>query len=483
MARVEGLNLRGTRFYLRVLIPEDLQAAYCGKTRVNLSLHTSDRATAVFNGLRAKALWLEEFMAKRSSPSGSSTAKTLLAQGGGIQLNDSEYSPTEPPSGLQGTAHSFLVSAPPRASPGLLDAWPSEQPISPTAYGSEPQQRYSRQHDRHGMTLSEVYELWLKAEPRSKDTEQAYARTLGMAEKCLGTPIPLNRITRAHGNTLKAWLQNPDQGLSPKTAKNYFTSLQALLNFARLEIEVIPHNPWQGLSIKVPKTITRRPWKDEELQTLFSQPLFQSYALPHAGRAGGGAAAYWIPLLGLYTGARIGELAQLRVQDITLENGIPVIQITDADEGQRLKTSASRRCIPIHPELISLGLLDYVKDIQVAPYNLASRAPHGSLWPQLNASAAQQGNLISSWFSRYRKSVGLTGTYPDFHCLRHTVRTKMAHAKVSEHVMDAITGHETGGSTGRKVYQHLQMEDLTTAIQSIAYSAITFPRAYRVEGL
>lgn len=107
-----------------------------------------------------------------------------------------------------------------------------------------------------------------------------------MLEKCLGTLPSINRITRAQGSTFKAWLQDPDQGLAPKTAKNYFTSLQALLNFARLELEVIPHNPWEGLSIKVPKTITRRPWKDEELQTLFSQPLFQSYALPHTGRAG-----------------------------------------------------------------------------------------------------------------------------------------------------------------------------------------------------
>ena len=59
----------------------------------------------------------------------------------------------------------------------------------------------------------------------------------------------------------------------------------------------------------------------------------------------------------------------------------------------------------------------------------------------------------------------------------------MAHAKVSEHVMDAITGHETGGSTGRKVYQHLELNDLTTAIQSIAYSAITLPKVYKICGL
>lgn len=472
MATVEGLNLRGTRFYLRVLIPEDLQAAYGGKTRVNLSLRTDDRATAVLKGLRTKAQWLEEFAAMRSCQprpnTSNATAEAWLAQGNGIHLANTKAtsSPIE--------AHSATRGA--TAATSHATFYALQQPTG--------LQRYDRPTTpKTGMTVWEVYELWQKAAHRSKDTEQVYARALTLAEKCLGQPLHITQITRSQGNALKAWLQAHEQGFTPKTSKNYLSSLQSLLRFAQLELEAIPANPWQGLSIKVPKAITRRPWKDAELQTLFSQPLFQSYALPDTGRAGGSAAAYWIPLLGLYTGARIGELAQLRIQDITRVDGTPVIQITDADEGQRLKTSASRRCIPIHPELIRLGLLTYVEDLQAHPYSLANKAPQGSLWPLLNASAAQQGNLISSWFSRYRKSIGLTGTYPDFHCLRHTVRTKMAHAKVSEHVMDAITGHETGGSTGRKVYQHLQLDDLTTAIQSIAYSAITLPRAYRVEGL
>lgn len=90
MATVEGLNLRGGRFYLRVLIPQDLQGAYGGKTRVNLSLRTCDRATAVLNGLRTKVQWLEEFSAlRRGQPltlTGSPIAETLLAQGNGIYL-------------------------------------------------------------------------------------------------------------------------------------------------------------------------------------------------------------------------------------------------------------------------------------------------------------------------------------------------------------------------------------------------------------
>ena len=47
---------------------------------------------------------------------------------------------------------------------------------------------------------------------------------------------------------------------------------------------------------------------------LFDDPLFTAYAIPGASMAGKDA-AYWLPLLGLFTGARISELAQLHTDD------------------------------------------------------------------------------------------------------------------------------------------------------------------------
>ena len=49
-------------------------------------------------------------------------------------------------------------------------------------------------------------------------------------------------------------------------------------------------------------------------------------------------AAYWLPLLALYTGARLEELGQLRKKDIKESNGIWYINITDEAEGASLKT-------------------------------------------------------------------------------------------------------------------------------------------------
>ncbi|MDH0383731.1 site-specific integrase, partial [Comamonas aquatica] len=316
------------------------------------------------------------------------------------------------------------------------------------------------------LTLRDIQALWLKAERKTHDTKQASDRALSLAQECLGGPLYVHGVTRDQGNTFKAWLQEPARGFGLKTAKNHLMYVNSLLRFACVELEEIPKNPWQGLAIEVPKTATRRPWKDEELHQLLSQSLFQAYEVPAQSRTGGGPAAYWLPIIGLYTGARIGELAQLLVSDITEEDGVPVIRITDEGEGQSVKTSASLRSLPIHSELIRLGLLDYAEDVR-------KQDPKGSLWPLL-----KNANIASAWFSKYRKSIGLEGRWLDFHSLRHTVRTRLYKAGVSEKVMDAITGHETGGSTGRKVYTHLDMEDLQQAVEQLSYDSIGLPRVY-----
>jgi hypothetical protein len=66
----------------------------------------------------------------------------------------------------------------------------------------------------------------------------------------------------------------------------------------------------------------------------------------------------WGPLIGLYTGARLNEISQLRLDDIIEIDGIWCIRINDG-EGQQLKTRAAKRSIPIHRALIAHGLLDH----------------------------------------------------------------------------------------------------------------------------
>ena len=102
--------------------------------------------------------------------------------------------------------------------------------------------------------------------------------------------------------------------------------VKTLLRYAHKELELIPRQPWEGLDIQVSKEQTRRAWRDEELQQLFGQQLFTKYDTPKGCKSGSDA-AYWIPLIGLYTGARIGELAQLRADDIFVVGLLQLPQI------------------------------------------------------------------------------------------------------------------------------------------------------------
>ena len=69
-----------------------------------------------------------------------------------------------------------------------------------------------------------------------------------------------------------------------------------------------------------------------------------------------------MPLLGLYTGARLNELCQLYVNDIRQIDKIWCIDINRNTNDKKLKNASSERIIPIHPKLIELRFLEFVKE-------------------------------------------------------------------------------------------------------------------------
>jgi hypothetical protein len=76
---------------------------------------------------------------------------------------------------------------------------------------------------------------------------------------------------------------------------------------------------------------------------------------------------YWVPLVALFSDARLNELEQLEVTDVQEGTGVTVLKITtlwdgdDPGDEKLIKTVAGERIVPIHPELMRLGFLDYVK--------------------------------------------------------------------------------------------------------------------------
>ena len=316
--------------------------------------------------------------------------------------------------------------------------------------------RPATQHKQPTRSLRDVFNRWCESKHRSKDSIQACQRALCLFEE-LTPKKPITELTRDDGDAFRAALGKLPS--SSKTTKDRFTWVKALLRFAHEDLGWLPTSPWTSLKIFSTTERTRRAWTNEEIETLLSQPTYTRGELPKAWNAGG-VAAYWIPLLGLLTGARLSELAQLKTGDVSLKNN--VINLCNRDPQQRLKTSSSERSVPIHSELLRLGFATYISKQQAEGKDW--------LWSDLPRREAKAGGFFSAWFGQNRKRIGLDSDL-DFHCFRHTVRTQLVAKNLSEPLIDRLLGHAPAGSTGAKTYTHSHAL-LPDVIAAINFSAV-----------
>jgi integrase len=103
------------------------------------------------------------------------------------------------------------------------------------------------------------------------------------------------------------------------------------------------------------------------------------------------------PLIAVFTGMRREEVCALKGRDFDEHDGIWIVRVQPT-EGRRLKSIASRRDIPIHSELIKIGLREYV----------AYRG-RGFLFPELVPSKVDgaRGNPLGRWFHHYWRRIGV----------------------------------------------------------------------------
>jgi integrase len=224
-------------------------------------------------------------------------------------------------------------------------------------------------------------------------------------------------------------------------------------------------NPFTKLSLTIDKRNDpnrREPFSESDLAALFGSAVYTRAERPLGG---GGEAAYWLPLIALFSGARLNEIAQLRIKDLKQdpETGLWFIDI--GTEGDRsIKTASSRRQVPLHPELIRLGLLRYRQ------HRLEKdRQETASLWPDIrSADKAYRSTAWSKWFNRYlRNTVGIKDPSIVFHSFRHTFKRMARDAGLSEELHDALTGHAGGGGVGRSYGAGFGLKALGEAMAKI----------------
>ncbi|UCV22862.1 site-specific integrase [Ferribacterium limneticum] len=246
-------------------------------------------------------------------------------------------------------------------------------------------------------------------------------------------PPNINKSPRYRGKSIDEVLALADQPAAPNTVNKNLTRISALFRWA-VEYGYTSLNPAGGMTIKNPKRANeeRQAFSDDDLIKLFHREDYrrERATLPHR---------YWAPLIALFTGARQNEIAQLHLADFYEVDGIPLISINDQGEGKRLKTKAGKRTIPVHAELVRLGLLRYVDELRTTNET--------RLFPELPLQRDGYGQKVSKWFQRYRRQCGISDNGKVFHSFRHTVIDRLKQADVPKEKIAALVGHEDDSVT------------------------------------
>ena len=257
--------------------------------------------------------------------------------------------------------------------------------------------------------------------------------------------------------------------LAAKTMKRHFAALGSMFTHFIQHGVVQGVNPAHGFSFpKQGRASTKVDmWQGPELVKLFSSPVWagsgrwRSKPGPNVIRDD----KYWLPILGLFHGARLEELAQLKCTDVKCQDEIWFFDIVGG-EGQQLKNAQSVRRVPIHPKLLLGGFLDYVESIQKSGVD--------RVFPELEARGPdnKMGYTFTKWFTNYRKSIGVYRKGLHFHSFRHGVETQLTRAEVMDEKRRAIIGHE-GQGTGQKTYfKGFELPDLYDAIAKVKWPEV-----------
>lgn len=317
------------------------------------------------------------------------------------------------------------------------------------------------------ISWEQLFDRWRNATVRKPKTADEFQRVLKAFESFAKGMAPAEVGKRQV-------IDFRDQLLADKQSSNTVDKkISILRTIYRVAVhdEVLSLDPTSGVVVAKPKTgkKSRVGFTADNLQTIFGAALFQRGAV--ADRKFG-PAEFWLPLIGLYTGARIEEIAQLRINEIRHHPRLGhFFHITDEGEDSEVKNDSSRRRVPIHQCLVDAGLLEY-----------AAALPEqtGYLFPTLTPDkylcrSAGYGKEFGTFL---RDELKILDRRKVFHSFRHLFKHRCRELGISEDVNDALTGHTSASEARSYGNDEYPLEPLFAAMAAFHFERVPVPLGY-----
>ena len=308
----------------------------------------------------------------------------------------------------------------------------------------------------------------LLGDPYVNEVERVVAESL--RGTLLQYPTNKNKGTQFRGLGWKACIEKAKhlghQTLSHSSVKGYIEKCSTFYSWLNLHNHCT-RNPFKSIKVnngtgRVNKYVdARQRYTEDDLAKIFTTEIFTQKKFIHNYY-------YWLPIIGLLTGARIDEICQLYVDNIKqTKDGLWYFEFTDEREDQKLKTGSSERAIPIHSKLIDLGFLRYVSTLD----------SNGRVFPELKKSRDGYSQASSKWFGRFKTRLGFNKKYV-FHSFRHTVADELKQKKADPYLAGGLEGHIAGTITYDRYGKTYRPETLIDIMKLLDFKCLDNVQAW-----
>lgn len=445
------LYLRGSVYWFRSVVPSKLRAKI-GRTEIRLSLHTSDKREA-----RSRALALRVKLENMDNDQVAFDLRLFtvkLPDGTEITADHNGDAEKERESVL---AALEAVANTPKPKPTNGPKTLSEAIRAYVEHSTAKEAWTDKTLHENQAILDTALEIIgdIPLNSIGHDEVMKYAKTLQR--------LPANRskLPQTRGKPIRECL---GLGLKPIAVTTYnknLTRVYSVFEFA-LNRRWIDHNPIQGLQKRDKRKANeqREHLTDEHLNTLLNGYVYNPQ-IEIAPATKLQPYMFWLIPLSMFTGARLDELCQLYLCDIRQDDGVWIFDINN-NETKKIKNKSSRRVIPIHPELIRLGIVEYAQQLR--------RNGHNRLFPELPKTRDGYGQYASKWFARYREKCELP-VGKTIHGIRHTFISKARSLDLPDNHLKLLVGHDSSKDITSR-YTKIDASTLFETIKRLTYPAV-----------
>jgi len=284
---------------------------------------------------------------------------------------------------------------------------------------------WKKDGDSESSLREKYFPLFLEVVGNKATDKLTKADVIKYRNTVLNLPVNRHKVSKYKNLTIdqiNAQKTPEADQISKRTKSNYLAKVSSLLFWLESDGYLAEriNSPLIGV-VKMDKSAheERDPYSDKELSQLFSSVTYLEgqHKFP---------SFFWIPLIGLLSGARENEICQLEISDIKFDtpSGLWVFSINqdNPDETKKsVKKPTHKRLVPIHRILIDLGFLEF--------YELQTALGERRLFPEL-PYVRGKGHIdkFQRWYNRtYKNHCDIDNKKVSFHSLRHNVINYLTH--------------------------------------------------------